>query len=96
MIINNNNYYDTLPDHSKNSWRILESYFKLKQQAPNSAGNLTSHPRTTNQIIDDLSQMCELNAEFVVDFMFKNGFGLENQPDGTPNWQIWEIEEGQF
>ena len=91
MKTNNEQFYNNLSTAEKNSWRILECYFRLKEQLPDEVRNLVSTPKTTEQIIDDLSPMCSLSSEFVVNFMMKNGFGLENQPDGTVAWQIWEI-----
>lgn len=91
MKTNNNECYKSLSDNDKNSWRILECYFRLKEQLPDEVRNLVSSAKTTEQIIDDLSPMCSLSPDFVVNFMMINGFGLENQPDGTVAWQIWEI-----
>ena len=91
MKTNKNECYKRLSHTDKDSWRILECYFRLKEQLPDKVRNLVSSGKTTEQIIDDLSPMCSLSPDFVVNFMMINGFGLENQADGTLAWQIWEI-----
>lgn len=93
----NDEYCKNLSDNDKNRWAILECYFKFRQNIPEFGGQkLISNNKTTEKIIDDLSPMCQLDTDFVVAFMMQNNFGLENMPDGTISWQIWEIVDGQF
>ena len=67
--------------------KLLKSYFHFRDNLPRE-GYIQEY-KTTVQIQDDLSQMCSVTADEIIDYMVEREYSTTTEPDGTVAWAIW-------
>lgn len=79
---------------------LLDAYFTHRRNLPGEfAGRpLMEEPKSTYDIIDDLTPMANLYEakDAVVSYMTTHGYGFTTLADGSVKWAIWRIVEGDF
>lgn len=79
---------------------LLDAYFTHRRNLPGEfAGRaLMEEPKSTYDIIDDLTPMANLYdaKDAVVNYMQSHGYGFTTLGDGSVKWAIWRIVEGDF
>ena len=89
-------------DNCDNSFvtELLDAYFTHRRNLPGEfAGRpLMEEPKSTYDIIDDLTPMANLYEakDAVVSYMTTHGYGFTTLADGSVKWAIWRIVEGDF
>ena len=73
---------------------VLDAYFMFRTNMPGDDpgfGKAIEEPKTTEEIMDDLSPMMPLSQKVVVGYMRSHEFGMTTVGDGTVRWAIWRF-----
>ena len=67
--------------------KLLKSYFHFRDNLPRE-GYIKEY-KSTVQIQDDLSDMCSVTTDEIIDYMVEHEYSTTTEPDGTVSWAIW-------
>lgn len=87
-------WIESLDEKEKGQAELLDAYFTFRTNLPADdpgMGKAMEDPKTTDEIIDDLSPMMPLSQKFVVEYMRHHDFGMTTVADGTVKWAIWRF-----
>ncbi len=86
-------WVNELSDAERAMLDVLDAYFSSRSNLPgrNLFNNspMAQDDKSTQEIIDDLSDMCDIKHEIVVEYMRQNGFSLVPTASGRLKWAIW-------
>lgn len=86
------NWLNTLSEKQQYQVKILDAYFRSRQSLPGKSElgeELVEENKSTQDIIDELSNMIPLEPAVVTTYMMKNGYELTTLQDGNVVWAIW-------
>ena len=84
----------SLSDEEKEQVDLLDAYFTFRANLPNEdpgMGTPISEPKTTEEIIDDLTPMMPVTPKMVVGYMRRHDYGMTTAGDGTVKWAVWRF-----
>ncbi len=87
-----NKWFGNLANEEQNEVRILDAYFMSRSQYPNKSitgEDYIEEDKSTQDIIDDLSDMWPLSTKIVTTYMQLHEFGMTTSEDGKVKWAIW-------
>lgn len=71
---------------------VLTEYFQSRENLPGQSLTglpLISDAKTTDEIVDDVYPMMEVDKNMLVVWMRTHGFHLTTMADGSVKWAIW-------
>lgn len=71
---------------------VLEAYFQSRDSFPGTSlmGEvLVDDSKTTDEIVEEVSTMMDIDKEIVAIWMRYHGFHIKTMEDGTVKWAIW-------
>ena len=86
----------SLSDEEKEQVDLLDAYFTFRANLPNEdpgMGTPISEPKTTEEIIDDLTPMMYVGKNVVAGWMAAHDYHITTVADGSPRWAIWRFME---
>ncbi len=86
-----------LAENDKVQVEVLDAYFLYRENASGNdlfLGKLVEEPKSTEEIMDELTPMMTLTKELVARYMRLHGFGIKTLGDGSVKWDIWRYIEG--
>lgn len=87
-------WLESLDDEEKSQVEVLDAYFTFRTNLPRedpAMGRPIEEPKTTDEIIDDLSQMMPMSQKVVVGYMRSHDYGMKTVGDGSVKWAIWRF-----
>lgn len=88
---------DKMDEHERNQVSVLDAYFTNRRNLPGKNildDDLIEDPKSTEEIIDELSEMMPLSIRLVADYMMKHEYGFTTSADGIIKWAIWRDMSG--
>lgn len=85
-------WLDQLDEEDKCQAELLDSYFTFRRNLPEEdkgLGRAVEEPKTTEDIIDDLTPMMNMSKDVVVGWLRAHDYHITTVADGTPKWAIW-------
>ena len=85
-------WLDQLDEEAKCQAELLDSYFTFRRNLPEEdkgLGRAVEEPKTTEDIIDDLTPMMNMSKDVVVGWLRAHDYHITTVADGTPKWAIW-------
>ena len=85
-------WLDQLDEEEKCQAELLDSYFTFRRNLPEEdkgLGRAVEEPKTTEDIIDDLTPMMNMSKDVVVGWLRAHDYHITTVADGTPKWAIW-------
>lgn len=76
----------------KNATPVLDAYFASRTSGMGDnpgMGASISDPKTTEEIVDDLSPIADVYKEVVINYLMVHGYELHAEADGNLRWDIW-------
>ena len=89
-------WLESLDDDGKMQAEILDAYFTFRRNLPekkNEKGTFVEDPKTTDDIMDDLTPMMVMDKKVVVEWMRAHEYHITTAIDGSPKWAIWRLAE---
>ena len=71
---------------------VLEAYFQSRDSFPGTGlmgEDLVDDSKTTDEIVEEVSTMMDIDKEIVAIWMRYHGFHIKTMEDGTVKWAIW-------
>lgn len=71
---------------------VLEAYFQSRDSFPGTSlmgEDLVDDSKTTDEIVEEVSTMMDIDKEIVAIWMRYDGFHIKTMEDGTVKWAIW-------
>lgn len=71
---------------------VLEAYFQSRDSFPGTSlmgEDLVDDSKTTDEIVEEVSTMMDIDKEIVASWMRYHGFHIKTMEDGTVKWAIW-------
>ena len=71
---------------------VLEAYFQSRDSFPGTSlmgEDLVDDSKTTDEIVEEVSTMMDIDKEIVAIWMRYHGFHIKTMEDGTVKWAIW-------
>lgn len=87
-------WLESLNETEKSQVEVLDAYFTFRTNLPGEdpgMGKPIEEPKTTDEIIDDLTPIMPLSSKVVVGYMRSHGFGLTTIADGSVKWAVWRF-----
>ena len=85
-------WLDQLDEEDKCQAELLDSYFTFRRNLPEEDkgfGRAVEEPKTTEDIIDDLTPMMNMSKDVVVGWLRAHDYHITTAADGSPRWAIW-------
>ena len=85
-------WLESLDKEEKNQVELLDAYFTFRTNMPGEDpgfGKAVEEPKTTEEIMDDLTPMMTMSKDVVVGYLRSHDYGFTTLPDGTVRWAIW-------
>ena len=70
----------------------LDAYFTFRTNMPGEDpgfGKASEEPKTTEEIMDDLTPMMNISKDVVAGYMRSHDYGFTTLSDGSVRWAIW-------
>ncbi len=90
-------WLDGLNEEEKLQTDVLNEYFRFRENKPGSdifLGKLVEEPKSTDEIMDELSSMVQMTKTIVAQYMRIHEFGMKTLADGMVKWAIWRYIDG--
>ena len=87
-------WLESLDEEEKCQADVLDAYFTFRTNMPGDDpgfGKAIEEPKTTEEIVDDLSPMMPMNKDIVVSYMRNHEYGFTTVGDGSVRWAIWRF-----
>ena len=91
-----NKWLESLDDDGKMQAEVLDAYFTFRRNLPekkSEKGPFVEDPKTTDDIMDDLTPMMVMDKKIVVEWMRAHEYHITTAIDGSPKWAIWRLAE---
>jgi len=85
-------WLDSLNEQEKNQVEVLDAYFMFRTNMPGDDpgyGKAMPDRKTTEDIMDDIIPMIQVDKMVVVGYMKSHGYGFTTLHDGSVRWAIW-------
>lgn len=92
-------WLESLEEEERAQVEVLNAYFTFRRNLPDDEpgfGKAVEEPKTTQDIIDELSTMMRLTEKVVVAYMRIHAYGMTTVADGTVKWAIWRFMNGTY
>lgn len=92
-------WLESLEEEERAQVEVLDAYFTFRRNLPEDDpgfGKAIEEPKTTQDIIDELSTMMRLTEKVVVAYMHIHAYGMTTVADGTVKWAIWRFMNGTY
>ena len=89
-----NKWLEQLDEEERAQADVLDAYFTFRTNMPGDDpgfGKAIEEPKTTEEIVDDLSPMMPMNKDIVVSYMRNHEYGFTTVGDGSVRWAIWRF-----
>ena len=89
-------WLESLDDDGKMQAEVLDAYFTFRRNLPekkSEKGTFVEDPKTTDDIMDDLTPMMVMDKKVVVEWMRAHEYHITTAIDGSPKWAIWRLAE---
>ena len=89
-----NKWLESLDEEEKCQAELLDAYFTFRTNMPGEDpgfGKAVEEPKTTAEIIDDLTPMMFMDKTIVAGYMRTHDYGFTTLADGTVRWAIWRF-----
>lgn len=87
-------WLESLDEEEKCQAELLDAYFMFRTNMPSEDpgfGKAVEEPKTTAEIIDDLTPMMFMDKTIVSAYMRTHEYGFTTLADGTVRWAIWRF-----
>jgi len=85
-------WLESLDEQEHCQVEVLDAYFTFRTNMPGEDpgfGKASEEPKTTEDIMDDLTPMMTMSKDVVAGYMRSHEYGFTTLPDGTVRWAIW-------
>ena len=89
-----NKWLETLNEEERCQTEALDAYFTFRTNLPaedEALGKAFEDHKTTEEIIDDLVPMMDVNKTVVVGYLRAHDYHMTTIADGTVKWAIWRF-----
>ena len=85
-------WLESLDEEERCQAELLDAYFTFRTNMPGEDpgfGRASEEPKTTEEIMDDLTPMFPMNKNVVAGYMRAHDYGFTTLLDGSVRWAIW-------
>ena len=83
---------ERLDEQERCQVEVLDAYFTFRTNMPGEDpgfGKASEEPKTTEEIMDDLTPMVTMSKDVVAGYMRAHDYGFTTLADGSVRWAIW-------
>ena len=85
-------WLESLDEQERCQVEVLDAYFTFRTNMPGEDpgfGKVSEEPKTTEDIMDDLTPMMTMSKDVVAGYMRAHDYGFTTLADGSVRWAIW-------